>query len=410
MSTALSSCSDEEGESSVHRSNNQSSSSVNTDADESDDDESKANDKPIVKSRRLQKTRKTSFTLVNNANNQTPPSSKTLVRKDEHRSSSNDDEVNDLHVNSDDLTQNNRRLKSLTIKKADQHFTTTTTTDDDTSKHYYHRYHPLVNLETNGKHPPTHSTCSSPVPSISSPANSIPTRKLNRFQVKSIRKSQQQQLLMANIAAAKSSNDDDCSVPKQRTKFPLKPALIERKHTNTPTTDGENPSTNTDNIVNGAVSALKTVENGSGSDIGHHRVRFQVALHKKAESAAEEEKHPTATVAAPAPAPPSSAASAQGEVRDTFLSFLYSITPLLRLSSVDGFSLRRRILIGESLQDEEEEEAVAKSPDHRFIKYAKEIGRGAFKTVYRGLDTETSVAVAWCELQVRGRVCIFIEH
>ncbi len=28
------------------------------------------------------------------------------------------------------------------------------------------------------------------------------------------------------------------------------------------------------------------------------------------------------------------------------------------------------------------------------------MGRGAFKTVYRGLDTETSVAVAWCELQV----------
>lgn len=46
---------------------------------------------------------------------------------------------------------------------------------------------------------------------------------------------------------------------------------------------------------------------------------------------------------------------------------------------------------------------MAKSPDNRFIKYAKEIGRGAFKTVYRGLDTETSVAVAWCELQVRTR-------
>ena len=44
---------------------------------------------------------------------------------------------------------------------------------------------------------------------------------------------------------------------------------------------------------------------------------------------------------------------------------------------------------------------MAHSPGHRFIKYAKEIGRGAFKTVYRGLDTETSVAVAWCELQVR---------
>lgn len=310
----MSSCSDEEGESSVHRSNNQSS-SVNTDADESDDDESKQTNKPIPKSRRLQKTRKTSFTLAN-SNNPTPPTSKTVVRKDEQQSSSNDDEVNDLHVSSDDLTLNNRRLKSLPIKKHEHHLTTTTTTDDDTSRHHYHRYHPLINLETNGKHPPTTSTCSSPVPSINSSANALPKAKLNRFQVKAIRKSQQQQILMANIAAAKSSNDDDCSVPNQRTKFPLKPALIERKHTNTPTTDGENPATNTDNIVNGAVSALKTVENGSGSDIGHHRVRFHVAQHKKHESAAEEEKLPAAAVAAPAPAPPSSAASAQGEVRD----------------------------------------------------------------------------------------------
>ncbi|KFO28546.1 Serine/threonine-protein kinase WNK4 [Fukomys damarensis] len=30
-----------------------------------------------------------------------------------------------------------------------------------------------------------------------------------------------------------------------------------------------------------------------------------------------------------------------------------------------------------------------------------EIGRGSFKTVYRGLDTDTTVEVAWCELQTR---------
>ena len=29
------------------------------------------------------------------------------------------------------------------------------------------------------------------------------------------------------------------------------------------------------------------------------------------------------------------------------------------------------------------------------------MGRGAFKTVFKGLDTETGVAVAWCELQDR---------
>ncbi|XP_064214504.1 serine/threonine-protein kinase Wnk isoform X2 [Tribolium castaneum] len=42
---------------------------------------------------------------------------------------------------------------------------------------------------------------------------------------------------------------------------------------------------------------------------------------------------------------------------------------------------------------------IAVSPDGRFFKYEEEIGRGSFKTVYRGLDTETGVAVAWCELQ-----------
>lgn len=33
------------------------------------------------------------------------------------------------------------------------------------------------------------------------------------------------------------------------------------------------------------------------------------------------------------------------------------------------------------------------------MKFDEELGRGSFKTVFRGLDTETGVAVAWCELQ-----------
>lgn len=49
--------------------------------------------------------------------------------------------------------------------------------------------------------------------------------------------------------------------------------------------------------------------------------------------------------------------------------------------------------------DESEEKAIATSPDGRFFKFDIEIGRGSFKTVYKGLDTETGVAVAWCELQ-----------
>lgn len=48
----------------------------------------------------------------------------------------------------------------------------------------------------------------------------------------------------------------------------------------------------------------------------------------------------------------------------------------------------------------EEDELFKKSPDSRFIRQNEEIGRGSFKTVYKGLDVETGVAVAWCELMV----------
>ncbi|XP_071967852.1 serine/threonine-protein kinase WNK4 isoform X2 [Engystomops pustulosus] len=51
--------------------------------------------------------------------------------------------------------------------------------------------------------------------------------------------------------------------------------------------------------------------------------------------------------------------------------------------------------------DENETKAVATSPDGRYLKFNIEIGRGSFKTVYKGLDTETTVEVAWCELQTR---------
>ncbi|XP_056656737.1 serine/threonine-protein kinase WNK1 isoform X8 [Monodelphis domestica] len=55
-------------------------------------------------------------------------------------------------------------------------------------------------------------------------------------------------------------------------------------------------------------------------------------------------------------------------------------------------------------QDDNEEletKAVGISNDGRFLKFDIEIGRGSFKTVYKGLDTETTVEVAWCELQDR---------
>lgn len=60
--------------------------------------------------------------------------------------------------------------------------------------------------------------------------------------------------------------------------------------------------------------------------------------------------------------------------------------------------------ITEENEDEKQEpevKAIATSPDGRFLKFDDEVGRGSFKTVYKGLDTETGVAVAWCELQDR---------
>ena len=51
-------------------------------------------------------------------------------------------------------------------------------------------------------------------------------------------------------------------------------------------------------------------------------------------------------------------------------------------------------------EEEEESKAIDNSPDGRYLKFDEEIGRGSFKTVYKGLDTDNGVAVAWCELQV----------
>lgn len=60
----------------------------------------------------------------------------------------------------------------------------------------------------------------------------------------------------------------------------------------------------------------------------------------------------------------------------------------------------------EEEDDEDDLKAVATSLDGRFLKFDIELGRGSFKTVYKGLDTETWVEVAWCELQVRGGPCV----
>ncbi|MBN3273639.1 WNK3 kinase, partial [Polyodon spathula] len=60
-----------------------------------------------------------------------------------------------------------------------------------------------------------------------------------------------------------------------------------------------------------------------------------------------------------------------------------------------------RVRTEKELEEEAEMKAVATSPGGRFLKFDIELGRGAFKTVYKGLDTDTWVEVAWCELQVQ---------
>ncbi|KAI8503471.1 Serine/threonine-protein kinase wnk3, partial [Branchiostoma belcheri] len=68
---------------------------------------------------------------------------------------------------------------------------------------------------------------------------------------------------------------------------------------------------------------------------------------------------------------------------------------------VDGavVDASKRVSIEGQEDEVEDVKAIASSPSARFLKFDSEVGRGSFKTVYRGLDTETGVEVAWCELQ-----------
>ncbi|KAM6436840.1 serine/threonine-protein kinase WNK1 isoform 3-T3 [Liasis olivaceus] len=82
------------------------------------------------------------------------------------------------------------------------------------------------------------------------------------------------------------------------------------------------------------------------------------------------------------------------------------VTPLPPTSTAGSVAASARDLQEERNKQQEdieelETKAVAFSPDGRFLKFDIEIGRGSFKTVYKGLDTETTVEVAWCELQDR---------
>ena len=68
----------------------------------------------------------------------------------------------------------------------------------------------------------------------------------------------------------------------------------------------------------------------------------------------------------------------------------------------DVRNLLMKVKVQQTIEDDDDEQkAIGISLDGRFLKFPEEIGHGSFKTVYRGLDTQTGVAVAWCELQVR---------
>ena len=61
----------------------------------------------------------------------------------------------------------------------------------------------------------------------------------------------------------------------------------------------------------------------------------------------------------------------------------------------------RLLLQQESSDDEQEDDKVLEtSPNGNYYKVNKEIGRGSFKAVYRGMDANNGVSVAWCELLV----------
>ena len=45
-----------------------------------------------------------------------------------------------------------------------------------------------------------------------------------------------------------------------------------------------------------------------------------------------------------------------------------------------------------------------RSLDGRFLRYKLKIGKGSFKTVYKGRDTKENRDVAWCKVEVSQRI------
>uniref|UniRef100_A0A8C7ZSJ2 non-specific serine/threonine protein kinase n=1 Tax=Oryzias sinensis TaxID=183150 RepID=A0A8C7ZSJ2_9TELE len=131
------------------------------------------------------------------------------------------------------------------------------------------------------------------------------------------------------------------------------------------------------------------------------------------ESRAEEEEKTDDT---PPPSSPASCSNAPADILKPDVGAPgenWGLAPTARGASSDSENERQnkknkilsRIQFDHQLELDEKEDvetkAVATSPEGRYLKFNIEIGRGSFKTVYKGLDTETTVEVAWCELQTR---------
>ncbi|XP_026065895.1 serine/threonine-protein kinase WNK4-like [Carassius auratus] len=128
------------------------------------------------------------------------------------------------------------------------------------------------------------------------------------------------------------------------------------------------------------------------------------------ESSNEEKKTVSSPPMSPVSSSPPETRASDPRPADTWATEEPSAQEADASSDSDDESTEKKAVLSRALfeskraqeeKDEVETKAVATSPDGRFLKFNIEIGRGSFKTVYKGLDTETTVEVAWCELQTK---------
>ncbi|EDX11400.1 GD12108 [Drosophila simulans] len=124
---------------------------------------------------------------------------------------------------------------------------------------------------------------------------------------------------------------------------------------------------------------------------GVKRVGFQVEEKDDTEVQSEKQAKSIDDITKKAESSEASAeeAAVTGSSTDASASLLPSTSLVSTTSSATSITKSK---------SDEDDDPVAMSPCGRFFKYDKEVGRGSFKTVYRGLDTLTGVPVAWCEL------------